>query len=89
MKSRFHRFTFAAALSIAWVAVTHLCSAAALAVERFVGLTFAFLARREPMTPTFGRLAVAGGPAFAYAGPSQHFLRHEAGTARRAADRHT
>lgn len=59
------------------------------AVDRGFRALFEFISRPLDLTPRFD---TAGGPVLGradYDAPSAHFLRHEAGTARRSADRHT
>jgi hypothetical protein len=61
---------------------------ARVAVDWVVGFVFDVLAQPFDFAARFPRAAVAAGPAFAYDGPPIHSLRHEAGTAQRAAARH-
>lgn len=81
--------TLSACYATATAAAAECWRSTVSAIGRFVELSLAFLANPTSIMPTFARLAVAGTPALAYDAPPQHFLRHEAGTARRAADRHT
>lgn len=57
------------------------------------GMALAFIAQALPPNSswrmTIERALAADGPALAYSAPAPHYLRHEAGTARRGADRGT
>lgn len=70
-----------------------LCASAAAVVDRACTRAVAFVLdlfdTRPALDFTGGYDSPHGGPVLAYAGPPLHELRHEAGTSRRSAARHT
>jgi hypothetical protein len=81
------RFSLAAILCVACAVLSSAWGAAIAAIDRFVGMAFAYLTRPFSITPAFAAAPRTMGPVH-YHGRQSHDLRHEAGTSRRAADRH-
>jgi hypothetical protein len=83
----------ALAFSVVLVSIAALASTAwtrtVIYFERAIDFLVSAIAQPfNAFLPSFDRLLVAS-PAYAYDAPAVHFLRHEAGTSRRSAARHT
>lgn len=83
------RFSIFAAVSLVLAGTAAAFARSLAAIERFVDIAFAVLARPEPaLAGNGGFTGLLVGHRREYDAPPLHSLRHEAGTSRRAADRH-